>query len=372
MHIILYLDQGSSLNQFERIGTLDREMAFYRDLVKFGYRVTILSWSKGGDQKLLAQLYPIEIHENRTILPNRVWMPLALSSLLMRSKDKTVVVSNQLFGGYIGAGVTRLFGKPFILRFGFLNSLQDEVNYGRRSLKYIKSAMNELFSGHCARHIVVTTEAMKQQFWQRRKLNQNKISVIPNYIDMGIFKDNSYPVHTRTFKDRFNIVMTARLSYPKRHDLVIRALVGMKSCRLHLIGDGPDRGTLEKLADHLGVDVYFWGRQEHAKLPQLYAQSDVFVLFSEYEGHPKSLIEAMAAGLPVVGSDVVGVHDVIKHGGNGILVDKNEKSLRCALEKLQADIDCRRNYARQASLAAEKFNLKHYVKSFVEIFEAIK
>lgn len=371
MHVILYLDQGSSLSQFQKIGTLDREMAFYRDLIMLGYRVTILTWSKGEDQKLLPTVYPIEIVENKTRLPNRIWMILALFTLLLQSKDKTIVVSNQLFGGYIAAGVTKILRKPFILRFGFLNSLQDEVNYGRGSVKYLKSAVNEFFSGHCARHIVVTTDSMKQEFCTRRKLNRDKISVLPNYVNMEMMKNTLGPLEEQAFKGCFNIVMTARLAFPKRHDLLIKALQGMENCRLHLIGDGPDREMLEELAITLNVDVHFWGRQEHVKLARFYAQSDVFVLFSEYEGHPKSLIEAMAVGLPVIGSDVVGVRDVIKNEENGILVDKNEKALREVLEKMQLDEAYRRKYSKGASLAAKKFNLKHYVRSFTEIFETV-
>jgi glycosyltransferase involved in cell wall biosynthesis len=102
-------------------------------------------------------------------------------------------------------------------------------------------------------------------------------------------------------------------SFPRIRDALPEA-------RLVLIGDGPDRPELERLATRLGVldSVYFLGFLEHAVdvLPAL----DVFVLASRREGLSRALMEAMLAGVPVVATDVVGNREIVRDGINGTLV----------------------------------------------------
>lgn len=99
-----------------------------------------------------------------------------------------------------------------------------------------------------------------------------------------------------------------------------KAAKGRDGLRLRLVGDGPNRQALEQQAKALGIfdSVEFLGIRND--VPRLLAQSDVFVLSSDTEGMPLSVLEAFAAGLPVLSTDVSGSRDVVKDGVSGFIV----------------------------------------------------
>jgi glycosyltransferase involved in cell wall biosynthesis len=112
----------------------------------------------------------------------------------------------------------------------------------------------------------------------------------------------------------------ARLHKQKGHAVLLKAATLVPNAMFVLAGDGPERQSLEALAQELGVAsrVHFLG--ERADVPSLLARSDAFVLPSMYEGLPVSVLEAMAIGTPVVATAVGGTDEVVEHGVNGLLV----------------------------------------------------
>lgn len=117
------------------------------------------------------------------------------------------------------------------------------------------------------------------------------------------------------------IVMVARFAAPKRQDLLIHALsILPASARLQLIGDGPRRAECEVLARQLGVmeRVEFVGDSD--EVARLLVEAGVFVLLSDHEGLPLTVIEAMRAGLPVVASSVGGIPELVEDGVTGLLL----------------------------------------------------
>ena len=128
--------------------------------------------------------------------------------------------------------------------------------------------------------------------------------------------------------DRFAVGWVGRMTAVKRTDDVLE---GFKRLREHgveatlfLVGDGPDRAGLERRAHKLGIikDTLFLGYQE--EVGPLYAAFDALVLPSGNEGTPVSVIEALAAGTPVVATRVGGVPDVVRDGEDGFLVEPGE------------------------------------------------
>src|SRR5207244_9575786 len=107
-----------------------------------------------------------------------------------------------------------------------------------------------------------------------------------------------------------------RLVPQKDLETLIRAVAGVpRNLRLCFVGDGPKRGELGRLCTDLGVDCAFAGVVGHGELPEILSRSRCFVLPSRFEGHPKALLEAMAAGLACVASDISGVRDLADGGG---------------------------------------------------------
>ncbi|MEE2977702.1 MAG: glycosyltransferase family 4 protein [Pseudomonadota bacterium] len=121
------------------------------------------------------------------------------------------------------------------------------------------------------------------------------------------------------------IVMVARLAAPKRPDLVIRAFAQatLPDCELVLAGDGPQMEALSALADAVAPGkVRFLGAIPD--VPSLLASAQIFVLASDHEGFPLSILEAMRAGLPIIASDLPGIREQLADGSCGRLVPASD------------------------------------------------
>jgi glycosyltransferase involved in cell wall biosynthesis len=97
---------------------------------------------------------------------------------------------------------------------------------------------------------------------------------------------------------------------------------------LHIVGDGPLRGKLYRMAGQLQVmeDIRWHGWLDKNGLLKVYQQSDCFLNPSLYEGSPNTVLEAMACGLPVIASDIPGNNELVIHGETGFLFDLSKSS----------------------------------------------
>lgn len=133
------------------------------------------------------------------------------------------------------------------------------------------------------------------------------------------------------------IVMVARFSRQKDQPALLRALAGLSHLdwSLDLIGDGPERPQAERLTRELRLEsrVRFLGTRRDVS--ECLAAAQLFVLTSNWEGLPRSIIEAQRAGLPVVATRVGGVPELVVHGETGLLVPHGDiAALRAALASL--------------------------------------
>ncbi|AUX24467.1 glycogen synthase [Sorangium cellulosum] len=166
-----------------------------------------------------------------------------------------------------------------------------------------------------------------------------------------------------------------RLSQIKNHALLLRAAAGVLSDdgRLLLVGDGPEAAPLRALAGELGIRdrVVFAG--ERHDVPELLAALDVFVLSSNSEGLPLSMVEAMATGLPVVSTAVGGIPDLVAEGETGLLVPAGAAdALASQLAALKADPARAAAMGRRGrALALGRYSAEHMTASYMDIYDAL-
>ena len=163
------------------------------------------------------------------------------------------------------------------------------------------------------------------------------------------------------------LVCTGRMVSAKGHRILFEALAPMVASGIELsctlIGDGPERCSLEALCDRLGIagQVHFLGAQPHHQTLAEVAQADVFVLASFAEGLPVALMEAMALGVPCVSTTIAAIPELIRDGENGLLVPPaNPLALQDALFRLAKDPGLRSRLGKNARTTAEThYNLAH-------------
>lgn len=212
-------------------------------------------------------------------------------------------------------------------------------------------------------------------FLSERGIPTGKFIVIPNGIDPSEWKGGS----RRPVADMPTIVCVAHFRPPKRHGdliggvaLLLQRGVGV---RCLLVGDGLRRPEMEALARRRGVDraVEFLGRRLPEEVRALLGSSDVFVLSSLWEGMPASVMEAMSAGLPVVGTDVPGIRDLVVEGVTGYLVPARDPAgLAARLEPLLRDpgLRMRMGEAGHARIV-EEFSLDKMVERHAQSYRSL-
>jgi glycosyltransferase involved in cell wall biosynthesis len=253
------------------------------------------------------------------------------------------VLHTHLVGPLFYAGpAARAAGVPVVVHTEHINSIRKAgPGYIRRQ----KMSWLWWWAARYARKFFCVSEDIAEDMARRRIVPRRKLEVVLNGINTEPFErptDRAALRQTLGFPPGVPVVGTVgRLNEVKRQDLLLAAFARLRSAvpsaRLLLVGDGPSRADLEALAARLGVreTVHFTGYQAHPE--RFLAVMDVFALSSRMEGLPLAILEAWAAGLPVVASAVGGVPALIDDNRTGLLFPSgDEAALASLLEDLLA------------------------------------
>ncbi len=213
-------------------------------------------------------------------------------------------------------------------------------------------------------------------------IDDRRALVIPNGVDPGPFARGVDRDGARAAlglrPDDIAIGLVGRLTRQKGQDSLLLAapavLAAAPAARFLLIGDGEDEPRLRDLARRAGLDghVRFLGTRRD--VPRLMQALDVFVLPSHWEGMPISLLEAMAAGLPVVASQVSGSREAVVDGESGLLVRPGDTgALAAALVRIACDagLAARLGDAARARVACE-YDVADMVARTAAVYEALQ
>ena len=183
-----------------------------------------------------------------------------------------------------------------------------------------------------------------------------RYSVIPNGVDLTRFRPSARARSRHPRKVR--CIAVARLVERKGIADLIQAIASLERGRyeLEIVGSGPDERQLKELAQLLGVsrEVIFAGSVDRAAIPGRYRDADIFVLAPWEEAFGNVFAEALASGLPIVGSTVGGIPELVEHGKNGFLVPPREPiALAAAIRHLADNPELRAEIGRRNRAQAE-------------------
>jgi len=219
--------------------------------------------------------------------------------------------------------------------------------------------------------IVTVSEDERQLALSRGVGTPEKIVTIHN----GVLED--VPPPRRTVQDGpVRLLMIGRFEKQKDQALLLRALAGLRTknaWELTLVGDGPALGTVRQLCRDLQLEdkVTFAGYR--SQVSETLACADVFILASNWEGFPRSILEAMRSGLPVIASDVGGCRESVIHGVTGLVVPQGDRlRLRAAIADLvdQSELRLRMGEAGR-NLFLEKFTFDEMYQNYCGLYRKL-
>ena len=224
---------------------------------------------------------------------------------------------------------------------------------------------------HRASGITVVSKELKSQL--NTYYPEEHVQVVSMGCDTGKFGpqhriDNFYGT-----SEKKTILFVGRLAEKKGVRYLIEAVKDIDA-RVIIVGAGPLEKQLKKQAISQGSKIHFLGAKNHDELVSIYASADIFVAPSivakdgDKEGLPTTIIEAMASGLPVIGSDSGGIREIIINNENGFLV--HEKRTTEIAEKLQILLNDNELYLymkENALKTAEKYSYSHIGAKYADI-----
>ena len=359
MTLVVFLTYGTSLDDWKNAGLLTREIKLYKKLSNLGWEIILVTYGDETDKA-------ISLPENITIVPlfdgwvrpqNRVLRFILSLFILFVIRAKipkhAVLKCKQMYGAWFPAILCFLSGRKFLFRYGF-DDIHFRSNLGKKSFYELINKWLVLWSLKRASSVIVTTKNDLVRFREHVPRYNNGIYVIPNWVDVNEFRPRNNLVNPH------RILFIGRLVTQKNLEKLISALNG-SNFGIDLYGKGPLRQTLVQQAKLFGVDLKIYDPVSHEELPYIFNQYKLFCLPSLFEGNPKVLLEAMASGNIVLGTEVEGIKELIQHKQNGILLKPDLSDLHSNLEMIISDKQLQSLVSKNAVEYIKKFHCFEYL-----------
>lgn len=243
----------------------------------------------------------------------------------------------------------------------------------KRYRQLLLPTLERLAARFCDKIICVSENDLRLAV-EKKIAPKEKLVVVHNGVEIA----SSSPTAPPRNDGVVHILFIGRLAQPKQPDLLIRAITTLpddvrNNIRLTIIGDGPRRKRLQEMVlrnNRFAIaNVHFTGALTREQTRDALTSADIFVLPSRYEGLPYSISEAMAAGVPVIASDVGGVREAVENDA-GILVPPNDvQALKTALERLMANPNLRKRMGKAGQRKIQnEFSLETMCQKTVQIY----
>ena len=289
----------------------------------------------------------VEFRKKGTLFSaNGVYQLLRLSIFLRRGQFD-VVHTHDLWANLLGVPAGWLARTPVII--SSRRYLADLDWYTPWRNKIIRTIYR------LSTHVIVNSASVRQLLIERDRLPSEKIHVIYNGVDVDRFagarRDRGRLLGGVGSGSRLIAVVANMYGQVKGHACLIEAARivcrAVPSAKFVLVGDGAERPKLEQQVGQVGLEKNFLFLGRRSDVPELLACCDLSVLPSEAEGMPNSVLESMAAGIPVVATRVGGTSEIILDGVDGLLVPpRNPPALADAILRVLQDADLARRLSR--------------------------
>tara|TARA_A100001011_G_scaffold400791_1_gene518886 strand:+ start:9435 stop:10556 length:1122 start_codon:yes stop_codon:yes gene_type:complete len=324
MKIILFFTYGISLFDWKNTGLLNREVKFYEELYKkYNISVTFVTFGDNTDLKIVENkefikvvpLYSLIKYDNNKFirLIRSLVCYLKLSQII---NEADVLKTNQLLGSWIAIFSKIKYKKPLIVRTGY-----DLFTFSRKNKKanykvLIYKQLTKL-ALKFADIYLISSNTDKEFLSKLYPKYKNKLKVRFNWVE--IIKNKEFEL-----RHKHKIISVGRLEKQKNYELLINKLED-STFVLDIYGDGTEKDNLFELSQHKNVKLNIFNPISNEDLLIELTSYRVFISSSTFEGNPKAILEAMAAGCVVIAKNNLNISEIIENNSNGILYEENEK-----------------------------------------------
>jgi len=352
-----------------------------RDLILSGHHISVITLSDSTSHS--DQEFPFPVIRLRRSLPKSARLPMTVQKILQHGYRADIIFVHGLALEAVLCNI--LLRKPLVQkvvgdlaweRARTFRGIEDSIEtFQQKKYSFPVECIKKLRSFWVKKSsLVIAPSNYLKIIIQGWGVSREKIKVVYNAVpdDTDISVETSAPFlqHDHIGK---KIVSVGRLVPWKGFDDLIRVAGRFQNVHLTIIGEGPDRKKLQYVIqeEHVQDRVILSGSLTRSEVFSRLKQSDLFVLNSTYEGLPHIVLEAMAAGLPVIATDTGGTGELVRDGYNGLLVPPlSPRSLEHAIRKVLDADDLKKRFIQNGYSTLQKFNWKTLVEATEEILAA--
>lgn len=345
------------------------------NLIKDGYSVKVIVGGTSSQnpfiQSLLKKKIPFEICKkinNQISFKNDFQVLIYLFKYLRKNKPKLVSIHSSKIG-ILGRIACLLASTPclFTAHGWSYNSKPNSI-----SSKFY--TILEFCTQFIPKKIITVSEFDRLSAIKRKFKKEKIITVynsVPDYdANRNYEKNNKYENHASS---EIRFLNVARFDYQKDHLSILKALANLntkKYWHLDFVGDGPLLPYCKETAKQLNIEKNITFHGYSSNMLKFYKEADIFVLMSHWEGFPRSTIEALRAGLPVIVSDVGGSSEAVINNLNGFVIPESDFNYLSKCFKILIEDRQLRNSMSKISrkIFLEKFSYDKFYSKMLQIY----
>ena len=368
--LISVLTLGVGIKDWDSLEIMQREMALYERYVSRGWRVVIISTSRRdeSDQNNIKEMFPDFQFVFLGMNPLIQYLKLRFSRIINIVNDREVVIrSNKLLGAHLMTYLkANRYSKTIkILRMGF-----NPISNYQKSGKVIKTYLFKRYMGYVLKRcdaLEVTHKSLIEGF---SKYIHTCVFETPNFVDNRLWE---YDSNNRFSNLNHQFVYFGRFEFEKN---LMNFVEAMAQGNLNgvLIGSGSLEDELRKFIHKSGARAEIWGRMSGIALVKVCKDSRFTVLVSRFEGNPKSILESLSLGVPVIVSPLTAFEGIVEDGRNGFVTKgfETEDIYACLIRAARLTDEEHRAMSENAFRSSNRFEIDQIiVKQIADYFSLL-
>lgn len=364
IHLTLFLKYTTTLAHLDSMGILDREFLLYKRMQDMGLRMNVVSHGGRAEYAYRSRLPGMRILCNWIGWPPKRYLHRLHQLHYLRLLPSNVFKTDELFAGYEATRAARALNKPLIARAGYhlSHNTQRTQPDNLRHIHWVEQIERETLRH--ASLLITSAEELREAYTKAHPDIAGKSAVIPMHVDTERFQPSAE-------EKRYDLIYVGRFSQEKNVRNLLAA-ARQSGASVAMLGSGQLEAALRAEFGDLDGKIAWVGHVKNEEVQRYMAKAKVFILPSLFEGQPRALVEAMASGMPIIGTRVMGIASMLQHKRSGYLCETDRRSIAAAIQTVLAQPALMRAMAAAArQCALDNFALDRVAQREYELYQEL-